>query len=467
MTTDLAAELAAIVGPGGVLGAGEDLARYADDWTGDHRGRPRLVVRPRSTGDVAAIVRLCAEARVPLVPQGGHTGLVDGATPSAVGEEIVLSLERMNRIRGLDADDFSIIAEAGCILAEVKAAAEAADLHFPLSLGAQGSCRIGGNVSTNAGGLNVLRYGMTRDLVLGLEVVLPDGTILSDLRCLRKNNTGYDLKQIFIGAEGTLGIVTAAALKLFPRQTERRTALLGLPDLDAVVALFGRARRGLGDLVSAFELLPRACIEAALAETGAPEPFDPPAPVYVLMEAATSAPIDLGDLVERFLGAALEAGLVENGALAASEAQAAAFWRLREGLVEWQMRRGRHLRTDVAVKVSAIPAFVAAVEAAIAPIAPEATVHAFGHVGDGNIHINVLPPVGMDEAARLALIERAETAIFDLVDRFGGTISAEHGIGRKKRAAHLARLDPAEHRLATGLKQLIDPRGIMSPGRIL
>jgi FAD/FMN-containing dehydrogenase len=464
-TAELLDGLRHALGPGGVLDGDSDLARYSRDWSGDHVGVPLAVLRPSSTDKVQEIVRRCAGAGVPLVPQGGHTGLVDGATPSADGRELVVSLERMNRIRRIDALDFSMVAEAGCILADVKAAAAEADLFFPLTLGAQGSCQIGGNIATNAGGLNVLRYGMTRALVLGLEVVLPNGDLVEDLRSLRKNNTGYDLKQLFIGSEGTLGIITAAALRLYPRPTRRETVLLGCPSLPDVIRLFGRARRELGDLISAFELMTRAGLEAAL-ESGGQEPFDPPTPTYVILEAATSARVDLRTAVEGFLADAMEAGLVENGAMAESEAQAASFWRLREALIEWQVQQGRHMRSDVALPISALPAFLAATEAAVGNVDAGLVLHAFGHVGDGNLHLNVMPPEGMAEAEAEALLARCEAVVFGQVDAFGGTISAEHGIGRKKRQPFEARLSPAVRALSLALRECLDQAGMMSPGRL-
>ena len=464
-TAELLDGLRHALGPGGVLDGDSDLARYARDWSGDHVGAPLAVLRPSSTEAVREIVRRCAGAGVPLVPQGGHTGLVAGATPSEDGRELVVSLERMNRIRRIDALDFSMVAEAGCILADVKAAAAEEELFFPLTLGAQGSCQIGGNIATNAGGLNVLRYGMTRELVLGLEVVLPNGDLLEDLRSLRKNNTGYDLKQLFIGSEGTLGIVTAAALRLFPRPTRRETVLLGCPSLGDVIRLFGRARRELGDLVSAFELMTRAGVAAAL-EGGGQEPFTPPTPAYVILEASTSARVDLRAAVEGFLADAMAAGLVENGAMAESEAQAASFWRLREALIEWQVRQGRHLRSDVALPISLLPAFLAAAETAVRSLDPGLVLHAFGHVGDGNLHLNVMPPAGLADAAAEALLARCEEVVFDQVDAFGGTISAEHGIGRKKRRPFEARLSPPARALSLALRAHLDPAAMMSPGRL-
>ena len=343
-----------------------------------------------------------------------------------------------------------------------------ADRLFPLSLGAQGSCRIGGNVATNAGGINVLRYGMTRDLVLGLEAVLPDGRTWHGLRCLRKNNAGYDLKQLFIGAEGTLGIVTAVALKLFPRPTQIRTAFLGVASVDAALRLYAAARRDLSDLLTAFELIARPCLDLTLAHSpDLRDPLDRPAPFAVLMEASASGLVDLAALFERFLADRAETGDIEDGVVAQSTAQARALWRLREDLVEAQHRQGVHLRSDVSVRISDLAAFIEAADAAMHALSPAARILDYGHVGDGNLHYNVIPPSGLDRAAAHAFVDRAEEALFAIVDRFGGSISAEHGIGRLKRAHFRERLSPVEADLMRSIKTAIDPSGLMSPGRML
>ena len=441
--------------------------RYATDWSRDNTGRAGAVVRPRSTDEVADVVRHCAAQGFAVVPQGGHTGLVGGATPSAEGREVVISLERLDRVREIDAENFTMTVEAGCILEKVHAAAAEQDRLFPLQLSAQGSCQIGGNIATNAGGLNVVRYGMTRDLVLGLEVVLPDGQVWNGLRKLRKNNTGYDLKQLFLGSEGTLGIVTAACLKLFPKPTQVETAFLAVESPAAAVELFGRARRDLSDLLSAFEILPRQGVELGL--TAAPQSRDPleaPSPFYVLMEVAASGLVDVKALVERFLEGVVEDGLVPDGTLASSTAQASTFWQIREGLVEAQARLGRHLRTDVSIPISSIAPFLDRTYAALAEAVPDCVPLAYGHLGDGNIHFNVLPPGGLDDAARIALLYRCEAIIFAGVDALGGSISAEHGIGRVKRRAFLERTPPLDLTLLQKVKAALDPHGLMSPGRI-
>ena len=452
----------------GALLTPDEQARYATDWSRDLTGRAKAVLRPRDTAGVAAIVRHCAERGLAVVPQGGHTGLVGGATPSEAGTEVVISLERLDRVREIDAENFTMTVEAGCILESAHAAAAAADRLFPLQLSAQGSCQVGGNVATNAGGLNVVRYGMMRDLVLGLEVVLPDGTIWNGLRKLRKNNAGYDLKQLFIGAEGTLGIVTAASLKLFPKPSQVETAFLAVDSPAAAVALFGRVRRDLSDLLSAFELIPRRCVEMALEVLpGARDPLEAPSPYYVLMEASASGLVELRSLVERCFEGLIADGLLGDGTLAASAAQAAAFWQIREGLIEAQARRGRHLRTDVSIPISRIAAFLAATEAAVLAAAPGSTPLAYGHLGDGNIHFNVLPPPGLDAAAQIDTLYRCESAIFAEVDALGGSLSAEHGIGRVKRRAFLERTGALDVALLRRIKQALDPRGTMNPGRIL
>ncbi|HEY1944886.1 MAG TPA: FAD-binding oxidoreductase [Roseiarcus sp.] len=446
----------------------EARARYSRDWSGDYVGSPALVVRPRTTEEVAQVVRLCAASQVSIVPQGGHTGLVGGATPSPASEEVIVSLERMNRIRQIDPLNFSMIAEAGCVLQSVQEAALEEDRYFPLALGAQGSCQIGGNIATNAGGLNVLRYGMMRDLVLGVEAVLADGQIWNGLRNLRKNNTGYDLKQLFLGSEGTLGVVTAAALKLFPRPTQVVTAFLAVESISAAMEIYGLARRDLSDLLSAFELIPRNGVELAMqVMPDLRDPLRAPSPAYVLLEAAASGLANLPAMMEKFLESLVADGLVVDGAVAANKAQTAAFWRIREGMIEAQVRHGRHLRTDVSVPISSIPRFIAETDALLAERAPQAILLRYGHVGDGNIHYNVLPPSRLLPSEVAGYLHRCEETIFEVVDRFGGSISAEHGIGITKRAAFLERISPLHLDLLRGVKSAFDPGRLLSPGRVV
>ncbi|MBN9062017.1 MAG: FAD-binding oxidoreductase [Rhizobiales bacterium] len=460
---DLLSAVSRLVGPGGVLLAADDLARYGREWSGDNVGAPRLVVRPRTVEEVSAIVTFCAGHGVRMTPQGGHTGLVGGALPSPQGDEVVLSLELMNGVREFDQANFSITVEAGCVLEQVRNIAAEKGFVFPLALGSQGSCQIGGAVATNAGGLNVLRYGMMRDLVLGLEAVLPDGGIWRGLKKLRKDNTGYDLKQLLLGSEGTLGIVTAACLKLFPAPTQVETAFLALDSVSDVVSLFDAARRDLSDLLSAFELLTREGLDFS----GRPDPLEKPARVYVLLEASASGILDLRSLLHAFLERATERGMIADGVVAASSAQAASFWRIREEIIEAQRRGGRHLRTDVSVPISAIPLFMDKATAAVASVSADATVLSYGHVGDGNLHFNVVPPRGLADAAAIDFLHRCELAIFAVVDAVNGSISAEHGVGRLKREAFLSRLSPVHADILRRIKREFDPAGVMNSGRVL
>ncbi|MDL2401695.1 FAD-binding oxidoreductase [Rhizobium mayense] len=443
----------------------DSLERYSRDWSGDHYGRPLLVARPRSTEELSLLMKTCHELRIHVVPQGGLTGLVGAAVPSYPGGEVVISLERMNRVRSVNPIDFAMVVEAGCILEDAKRHAEDADCILPITFGAQGSCRIGGNVSTNAGGFNVLRYGMTRDLVLGLEVVLADGRVWNGLKTLRKDNRGYDLKQLFIGAEGTLGIVTAVALKIFPKPEQVETALVGVSSVDAAMQLYARARRQCSDLLTAFELILRGGIEIAINASDLTDPLAASYPVYVLIEASAAGRVDLRALLEGFL--ADSSDLVLDGVLAGSKAQAERLWLLREMMVEAQGRGGRYLRTDVSVSISSLAAFVAETLEALAQKHPEALAVTYGHVGDGNIHLNIVPPEEMPAEKYDALFHATEEVIFDVVDRHGGSISAEHGIGRVKQAAFLKRADPLTLTLSRRIKDAFDPQHLLSEGRIL
>jgi FAD/FMN-containing dehydrogenase len=460
------AALAAAMPEGTMLTLDDDVARYSRDWSGDHYARPLAVVRPRSVDEVVTLMRCCHKERIPVVPQGGLTGLVGAAVASRPGGEVVVSLERMSRVRSISAIDFAMVVEAGCILEDAKRRAEDEDCILPITFGAQGSCRIGGNVATNAGGFNVLRYGMTRDLVLGLEVVLADGRIWNGLKVLRKDNRGYDLKQLFIGSEGTLGIITAAALKIFPRPTQVETALVGLNSVEDAMALYARARRECSDLLTAFELILRGGIEIAIhARDDLNDPLSKPYPVYVLIEASAGGRVDLKGLLEEFLAGADD--LVLDGVIAASRSQGERLWLLRETMVEAQGRGGRYLRTDVSVRISSLADFVTDALDALAKSYPSALAVTYGHVGDGNIHLNVVPPDGMGAKETEALFHGAEEIIFDVIDRHGGSISAEHGIGRVKQKAFLARAEAVSLELAGLIKDALDPLHILSEGRIL
>lgn len=438
---------------------------YCSDWHGDVRTGAVAVLRPRNTEEVSACLRAAKALGLSVVPQGGRTGLVLGAVPDTPERQVVLSLERMNGIRRIDADDFTAEVEAGVILQTLKDVLVKQDLFFPLALGAQGSCQIGGNLSTNAGGLNVLRYGMTRNLVLGLEVVLPDGRVL-DLRSrLRKDNRGVDLKQLFIGAEGTLGIITAATLKLSPLPEQTATALLALDSLEDAITLFRLARRQCCDLMSAFEFLPPLAF--TLARETMPDltpPIPMASPAYVLMDLAGSGLVNISALMERFLELALEEGLVRDGVIAQSQTQAQGLWIIREAMNQGQARRGRHLRTDLSVPLSCLPEFVAQAEAAVMEALPGAVCVSYGHVGDGNVHLNVLPA---PEADTNGQIELAKKLIYQVLVQFDGSISAEHGIGRLKREDFQNELPDAQRDLLEAIKRAIDPELMMNPNCLL
>jgi FAD/FMN-containing dehydrogenase len=433
-----------------------------------YHGATRLLVRPASTQEVAAVVRICAEAQLPIVPQGGNTGLVGGQVPPEDGDNIILSLGRMNRIRAIDAANFTMTVEAGCILAQVQQAAAEADRLFPLSLGAEGSCQIGGNLSTNAGGIAVLRYGNMRELALGLEVVLPDGEVWDGLRGLRKDNTGYDLKQLFIGGEGTLGVITAATLKLFPKPREVETAFLALHRIEDVMALFARARAATADQLTAFELIPRAGLDLALRHLpGIVDPLDARHPWYALIELSSSeSESGIRALLERLLEEALEEGLIADGVISASGAQARELWKIREGIVEAQLYSGS-IKHDVSVPVSKVAEFVVRASDAVEARLPGIRPIAFGHVGDGNIHFNLTQPEGYDKAAYLARWQEFSDLVHDIVRELRGSISAEHGVGRLKVEEIEHYKSPVEIELMRRLKRALDPLGIMNPGKVV
>ena len=469
MSDELNARLRTIVGAANVLEAEADMAPFLSDWRGRYHGRARAVVRPRDTAEVAAVVAACAQAGVAMVPQGGNTGLCGGATPLVDGAAVVISLARMNRIRALDADNDTLTVEAGCTLAAVQEAAQAAGRLFPLSLASEGSCLIGGNLSTNAGGVQVLRYGNTRELVLGLEVVLPDGRVWDGLRGLRKDNTGYDLKQLFIGAEGTLGIVTAAVLKLFPAIRSRATAWVAVPDPRAAVRLLGMLRAACGERVSAFEIVGRTALGLVLQHIpGARDPLAGAPAWSVLVELSdpdVDAPLDAQ--LQAVLGEACAQGLAADAAVAASAAQAQALWALREDISEAQRIEGVSIKHDVSVPVSRIPEFLERAGAALAARWPDVRVVAFGHIGDGNLHYNLSKPAADDNAAFIARTAEVNLVVHDLVCELGGSISAEHGLGQLKREEVLRYKPALEMELMRRVKQAFDPAGLMNPGKVL
>ncbi len=464
-----AAKVRSLVGPAGVIDDPAMMDRYVEDRRKRFVGTTSLVVRPGTTADVAAVVRLCDGAAVAIVPQGGNTGLVGGGQPDASGREIVLSLARMTAVRAVDPVNNTLTVEAGRILADVQSAARNADRLFPLSLAAEGSCTIGGNLATNAGGTQVVRYGSARDLVLGLEVVLADGRIVNGLRGLRKDNTGYDLKQVFLGSEGTLGIITAATLKLFPCPRETQTAWVGVPDAAAAVALLTHAQELSGGLVVTWEYMPRFCVEMVLRNlAGHRLPLAEPHPAYLLIElAAGGRESGLAATVEAILAEGIASGWVRDATIAGSAAQAKALWAIREEMPEAERREGSAIKHDIAVPISAIATFLERATGAAEATVAGARISAFGHIGDGNIHFNVLPPLGADPVAFLAAWERVNHAVEDIAMELGGSFSAEHGIGRLKRSSMLRYKSPIELELMRRLKAAFDPKGLLNPGRVV
>jgi FAD/FMN-containing dehydrogenase len=460
MHNPLRASLAAIVGESNVLVGENDTAPYFADWRRQYRAAAEAVVRPATTAEVSAVVRCCAEAGVAIVPQGGNTGLCGGSVPTGRRREVVLSLARLNRIRELDARNDTLTAEAGCVLADIQRAAAAADRLFALSLAAEGSCQIGGNLSTNAGGVNVLRYGSARDQVLGLEAVLPDGRVWHGLRGLRKDNTGYDLKQLFIGAEGTLGVITAAVLKLHPKPTAAATAWIEVPDAARAVDLLGHLHRTCGERLTAFELISRRCVDAVLARRATiRDPIPGRGAWFALVEMNDSGSgAALTGLLEKALAGAHDASLATDAVIAKNDSESRALWAIREDIPEAQFSNVKH---DISVAVSKIPAFIARAGAALEAAIPGVPVYCFGHVGDGNLHYNV------GDAALLARREEVNRIVYQQVDTFGGSISAEHGLGQLKREEIARHKAPLELELMRAVKRALDPQGLMNPGKVI
>lgn len=467
MADALLRQLAAIVGDQALL-TGSDMVASLTDWRGRYTGRARCVVKPASTEEVAAVVTLCAQQGVPMVPQGGNTGLCGGATPHATGDEVVINLSRMHRIRAIDAANNTITVEAGCVLQAVQEAAIQAERFFPLSLAAEGSCQIGGNLSTNAGGVNVLRYGNMRELVLGLEAVLPDGRIWHGLRSLRKDNTGYDLKQLFIGAEGTLGIITAAVLKLFPVPRHTATAWVALNDPAAAVALLAQLRGTCGERVSGFEIIGRAALDLVLKHIpNSRDPLSQSAPWYVLVELTDTLPnFDLLGALEDLLAEQIAAHCIIDAAVAQDLAQRQALWWLRESISEAQRLEGVSIKHDIAVPVSRIAEFLTRADEALRHVFPDVRIVAFGHIGDGNLHYNLSKPQPIANAEFMAATPAANRIVHDLVASLDGSISAEHGIGQLKRAELAHYKSAVELDLMRAIKRMLDPHDVMNPGKI-
>ena len=458
------------VGSQGLITAPREIEPYVLDWRGYHRGVTSAVVRPGSAAETAAIVKICAETRTAIVPQGGNTGMCGASVPDTSGGAIVLNLARMNRILQVDALNNTISVEAGCILANIQEAARGAGRLFPLSLGAEGSCQIGGNLSTNAGGVNVLRYGNTRELVLGLEVVLPDGRIWDGMRGLRKDNTGYDLKQAFIGAEGTLGIITAASLKLFPLPRSSATAWASVPSPESALELLAKLRQLCGDKITAFELMSRNCLDLVLRHIpGSRDPLPAPHDWYVLTELADAREGGaIREELEQALAEAMEHGLASNAVIAENEGQSRALWKLRETIPEAaRAEPGMLYRHDIAVAVSRVPAFIKEAQAALQSKFPGVNVICFGHLGDGNLHYNAFVPGRGREDPVARDASDVTSVVYDIVARHHGSFSAEHGIGQSKLLEMARYKSSVELEMMRALKATFDPHNIMNPGKVL
>ncbi len=466
---DVLERLKKAVGPKGWLAGADNTEAYVLDWRRSWPGDTPLVVRPAATREVAAVMAICAEAGVAVVPQSGNTGLVGGGGPRPGRGEIVLSLDRMTAIRGIDVANNTITVEAGCILADIQRTAREAGRLYPLSLAAEGSCRIGGNLATNAGGTNVLRYGNAREHVLGLEVVLADGRVWDGLRGLRKDNTGYDLKQVFLGSEGTLGIVTAAVLKLWPRPRQTVTAWLGLSGAHAAVEALNRAQAATGGQVSGFEYMAADALDLTFARLPSNKsPLKRRHAGCALLEATSGeAGSGLGTTVEAALAEAMAAGLIEDAVIAGSEGQAGALWRIREDMPEAQVLAGGGLKHDVAVPVGRVADFLDEATARVAAIVPDARIVAFGHLGDGNLHFNQCPAAPGRLAALMAREREVADAVESLAVAMGGSFSAEHGVGRLRLRQMAAYKSPVERDLMTALKRALDPANLLNPGKVV
>ena len=455
--------LAAIVGGKHAIRDEAAMAGYMQEWRQIWQGRSPLVLRPGSTEEVSQILAIANETRTAIIPQSGNTGLCGGQIPLDDGSEVLLSLDRMNRILDVDSADNTITVEAGAILKSVQEAADSVGRLFPLSLASEGSCRIGGNLSTNAGGLNVIAYGNTRDLCLGLEVVLADGRIWNGLKRLRKDNTGYDLRDLFIGAEGTLGIITAAVMKLFPKPKNWETAFIAVPSPQAAVDLLSLTKEMSGNRIVGFELIADLALSFTIRHMGVRHPLSSPAPWYVLAELADPVPGAMTEILE----AAMERGLVSDAAIAQSDSQRAELWTIRELISESQKPEGGSIKHDISVPVSKVPQFLMEADDAVSRFMPGSRFCSFGHLGDGNIHYNISQPVGMDKLKFLDSWNGMNDVVFEVVTKLGGSISAEHGIGRLKAYRMPKIKSPVELAMMRGLKQMFDPNNILSPGRVL
>jgi len=461
--------LAAIVGDTNVLTAADDVLPYRIEQRGLYQGKPAAVVRPGSVDEVVALVRLARETATPIVPQGGNTGLVGAQVPDESGRELIVSLQRLDRVRDIDVDGRTATVEAGLILERLQELADEHDLLFPLALGSQGSCRIGGNISTNAGGTGVLAYGNTRDLVLGLEVVLANGEIWNGLRRLRKDNTGYDLKQLFIGGEGTLGLITAAVVRLFPKPRGRRVSFAGMESPREALSLYRMADSHAGRNLTGFEIIPRIGLDFALRHLdGTRDPLTGSHPWYVLMEVSSNRDdADAATVSERILADAIEREIVFDAVISQSEDQAAAFWRIRHEMSDVQKPEGGSIKHDVSVPVASVPELLERADAAVKAFMPGVRPVPFGHMGDGNIHLNISQPVGMDTKAFMAEMAAINEIVHSIVIDLDGSISAEHGIGRLKQHMLEEVKSEVELEMMRNIKRSFDPNNILNPGRIL
>ena len=462
---DHLATLAQIAGDKAII-AGDAATPHLTEWRKRWQGQAAMVLAPDSVESIAAIVHYCAEHHIAITPQGGNTGLVGGQIPFT--HEILLSTKRLRRIRDISPVNQSLTVDAGVTLTDAQEAARSISRFFPLSIGSEGTCQIGGVISTNAGGVNVLRYGNMRDLVLGLEAVLPNGEIWDGLNCLRKNNTGYDLKHLFIGAEGTLGIVTGAVLKLFPEPARQVTSWVGSESAEHIVDLLGLAQAQSGGLVSSFEFIAAPCLDTVL--THIPDtrnPLDTPYPYYALVEFSGGDGLNLDGMAQKALEKALETGLITDAAIAQSDQQRQDFWHLRHSISEALNGEGKGVRLDISVPIANIPAFLEDAHQAVARMAPGARPMPFGHVGDGNVHYDIMPAKGAPATALDDEYDQIEQAVYDVVDRYHGSVSAEHGIGRARIDVSAKRKSDSELAMMQAVKAALDPSGIMNPGKLL
>lgn len=457
-----------ILGSKGFIDKAEDKQPYEKSWRGSYQGNALLVAFPSSTEQISKIIKLCLETKIPVVPQGGNTGLVMGGVPDKKGDEIVLNLSRMNKIRSVDTDNFTMIAEAGCILQSLQEKAKENNRLFPMSIASEGSAMLGGIISTNAGGTSVIRYGNMRDLVLGLEVILPDGEIWNGLTTLRKDNTGYDLKQLFIGAEGTLGIITAASLKLFPPPKNTATLYLGVANINDAIKIYSRFREELGDNLTAFEMISGHSLEVALMHIAeSRNPLGSTYPYSLLVEISGWQEEGLfRTSIENFLGSLIEKGMVKDAVIAESISHAKQFWHIREHIPEAIRKAGKGIHFDISMPISTIPEFIKTTDANIISKIPSIKLTCFGHVGDGNLHYNMYLPQATENAAFDKIKEEIKSIVYGAVLKFSGSISAEHGIGMERKEEFKKHVSAAELKLMKNIKKSIDPNHLMNRGKI-